>query len=183
MSQPREDEILKLLKQGKMQLAFNLIVDDYSEPLYWHIRNMVNYHEDANDVLQNVFVKVWKGLNSFEGRSKVYSWLYRIASNECFSFIEKRKKRAATRIDEDETNLQLASDPYFEGDEVAELLRNAVELLPDKQRQIFTLKYFEDLKYAEINEIVGGSIGSLKASYHHAVKKIENFIKASSMGV
>ena len=140
---------------------------------------MVLSHEDADDLLQNTFIKAWNNLEYFRGEAKLSTWLYRIALNECLNFLNKQRAQKHLSIEESEANLlnQLESDPYFDGDQTQLLFEKAIQTLPEKQRIIFHLKYFEDMKYNEISEIMGTSIGALKASYHHAVKKIEEFFK------
>ena len=161
--------------------AFKELVETYQERLYWHIRRFVFNHEDANDVVQNTFIKVWRGLDSFRADSKLYTWLYRIATNECITFVNKRKKNQAEALEGegDEGSLhgsKLKADEYFDGNEAELKLYQALETLPEKQRAVFQLRYFEDMKYEEMSTVTGTSVGGLKASYHHAVKKIEHFI-------
>ena len=183
MSDILEKKITDLIAQEDYEQSFGLIMSGYKERLYWHIRNMVLKHEDADDVLQNTFIKIWRYLPKFEGRSKVFSWAYRIATNESLSFIESAKKKIAISIDDMENSVAntLVSDTHFDGDYAQALLHQAVKSLPVKQQQVFIMKYFDDLKYQEISEILEVSIGGLKASYHHAVKKIKDEIKKNSM--
>lgn len=184
MSINPEEKIITLLSKGQVELAFNEIISMYQERLYWHIRNMVMNHEDADDVLQNTYVKIWKNLENFQGRSKLFSWMYRIATNETLSFLEKRKRKQAASLDHLEVySNQLVADEFFDGDALAAMLRSAVEDLPTKQKQVFIMKYFDDLKYSEMAEILSMSVGGLKASYHHAVKKIEAYIKAKAIEI
>lgn len=173
----QEKEIIQALNQKAFDKAFNLIVDEYQQRLYWHIRRMVVDHDDANDVLQNTFIKIWKALPKFKVASKVYTWSYRIASNESITFLNK--KRETTSFDDVAHQMaqDLSTDQYFDGDEAQMKLHSAIASLPDKQKAVFNLKYFEEMKYDEISEILQTSVGALKANYHHAVKKIENFIK------
>ncbi|MGB0178242.1 MAG: RNA polymerase sigma factor, partial [Owenweeksia sp.] len=152
--------------------GYESILDLYQERLYWHIRGMVGGHDNANDVLQNTLIKVWKGLDSFRGDSRIYSWLYRIASNEAISFIQREKTRFGASGEQSFFMEKLAQDPYFDGDEATLRLWEAIDRLPDKQKEVFKLKYFEELKYEEMSEMLGTSVGALKASYHHAVQKI-----------
>lgn len=158
--------------------AFNELVSLYKERLYWHIRHIVKSHDDTNDVLQNTFIKVYKNIDSFKGDSKLYSWMYRIATNEAITFINKRAKQMNVTNEEVQTmaiqNLQ--SDVYFEGNDIQLKLQEAIAKLPEKQQLVFNMKYFQDLKYKEISEILETSEGALKASYHIAVKKIEAFL-------
>lgn len=171
--------ILKLQEPDQQREAFEWIVNTYKEQLYYQIRRMVLSHEDADDLLQNTFIKAWNNLEYFRGEAKLSTWLYRIALNECLNFLNKQRAQRHLSIEESEANLlnQLESDPYFDGDQTQLLFEKAIQTLPEKQRIIFHLKYFQDMKYNEISEIMGTSIGALKASYHHAVKKIEEFFK------
>ena len=175
-----EKEIVVLLQDpARQREAFARIVKEYSEQLYWQIRRLVLTHEDANDILQNTFIKAWTNIEYFRGDAKMSTWLYRIALNECLTFLNKQRASQQLSIDEAETEMmnQLESDTYFDGDETQKIFLQAVKLLPDKQQMIFNLKYFKEMKYEEISEILGTSIGALKASYHHAVKKIESFLE------
>lgn len=172
------DDILALLNQNK-ELGFRRLMKEYKEPLYWHIRRMVVIHDDADDVLQNVFIKVWKGLDNFRSDSAIYTWLYRIASNEVFSFLANKRRQNISSINDIETDFMqiIDSGSYFDGDNAQKLLQKAILELPEKQRMVFNMKYYEDLKYEEMSELLGTSVGALKASYHHAVKKIELYLK------
>ena len=175
-----EKEIVVLLQDpARQREAFARIVKEYSEQLYWQIRRLVLTHEDANDILQNTFIKAWTNIEYFRGDAKMSTWLYRIALNECLTFLNKQRASQQLSIDEAEaeTMNQLESDTYFDGDETQKIFLQAVKQLPDKQQMIFNLKYFKEMKYEEISEILGTSIGALKASYHHAVKKIESFLE------
>ena len=172
-----EEQILVLLKNVKThEKAFHIFVDTYQQRLYWHIRRMVQNHDDANDVLQNTFIKIWRALPKFKAESKIYTWAYKIATNESITFINKRKEN----ISFDEVSYMLSqdltSDVYFTGDEIQRKLAQAMATLPEKQKAVFTLKYFDELKYEEMSEITGTSVGALKASFHHAVTKIKNFL-------
>lgn len=159
--------------------AFNLLVRQYQKKLYWHIRKILIDHDDTDDVLQNVFLKVWKSLDSFKAESQLYTWLYRIATNESINFLNQKKKRAGIPLDEVSSFLasNIESDQYFKGDEIQTILQKAILTLPDKQRIVFNMKYFEEMKYEEMSGILDTSVGALKASYHHAVKKIEEYLK------
>ena len=170
-----EDILIQQLRDPKIRReTFSELVKAYSEPLYWHIRRMVISHEDANDLLQNTFVKAWTGLDGFLGNAKVSSWLYRIAINETITFLNKSFR--AVPIEEAEAIAsQLEADEYFDGDDLQTRLQAAIQTLPPKQRTIFNMKYFEEMKYEEMSNILGTSIGALKASYHLAVKKISSF--------
>ena len=161
-------------------LKFEDLVSQYKERLYWHIRRMVISHDDADDVLQNTFIKVYKNLQNFNGESQIYTWLYRIATNESLTFIKKRKRTTQIGSEELQESLvaNLTSDPYFNGDEAQLTLQKAIDTLPAKQKQVFVMKYFDELQYNEISEILDTSEGALKASYHHAVKKITEYVTA-----
>ena len=176
-----EREVLALLQDPSTQKkAFTLIVDQYSEQLYWQIRRMVLSHEDANDLLQNTFLKAWANIDYFRAEAKISTWLYRIALNECLSFLNKR--RATVSLDDPEADVlqRLESDPYFSGDKAQKALQRALLTLPEKQRMVFNLKYYQEMKYEEMSEVFGTSVGALKASYHHAVKKIEKLLRDDS---
>lgn len=175
-----EAQLIIDIQQGKdLNKSFSLLVRLYQQRLYWHIRNIVKNHEDANDVLQNVFIKVFKGIQKFKGESKLYSWLYRIATNEALTFLSQKAKKYNISNGELQTRLieNLEADIYFEGDEVQLKLQKAIATLPQKQQLVFTMKYFEDLTYHEISEILRTSEGALKASYHIASKKIKDFLQ------
>lgn len=181
MSEYPESELLTMFRNEALRSkAFNLIVLQFQERIYFFIRKMVLDHDDANDVTQNVFIKAWKGLDSFRGDSKLSTWLYRIATNESITFINKRKKIAGVPLDEVAYGLSksLEADVYYDGDEIQRKLQTALATLPAKQKSVFIMKYFEDKKYKEISEITGTSVGALKASFHHAVNKIEEFLKS-----
>lgn len=175
-----DDKILRLIsKPQTSESGFRLLMNEYQERLYYHIRKMVVHHDDANDVLQNCLIKVYRNIHNFEGKSKLYTWLYRIATNETITFINKKKRKSTASIDEEESHLSnsLKADQYFEGDQIQAHLQKALQKLPEKQRIVFNLRYFEEMGYKEMSEILGTSVGALKASYHHAVKKIENHFK------
>ncbi len=176
-------DILELIsEQTTFEQGFRLLMTRYQERLYWHVRRLVVHHEDADDVIQNTFIKVFKGLSGFKGNSKLYTWLYRIATNETMSFLQKRKRHHMQSIDgEQDLTKNLLADPFFDGDEVQARLIQAIQQLPDKQRVVFNMRYYDEMKYAEISEVLGTSIGGLKASYHHAAKKIELFFKEASV--
>jgi RNA polymerase sigma factor (sigma-70 family) len=159
--------------------AFQILVQKYQEKLYWHIRRIVVDHDDTNDVCQNMFIKVWRNLEKFQQNSKLYTWLYRIATNESLTFINKRKRQKSSPLESDGYDLsaQLKADPFFEGDEVQILLQNAIATLPEKQRIVFLMRYYDNMKYDDMAVVLETSVGALKASYHHAVKKIEKYIK------
>jgi len=174
-----ENKISELLSNQRFSEAFNLIVEQYKERLYWHIRKIVLIHEDADDVLQNTFVKVWRYLDNFKQNSKIYTWLFRIATNESITFINNKRKNEEDSFQnyEDFLSNNLESDEYFEGDKVQLILQKAILTLPEKQRIVFNMKYFDEMKYDQISEITETSVGALKSSYHHAVKKIEEYVK------
>jgi RNA polymerase sigma factor (sigma-70 family) len=158
--------------------AFNLIMRKHQQKLYWHVRRMVIDHEDANDLVQNTFLKAWNHLEGFREDSSLYTWLYRVATNECLSFLRQKRLRAFVSFGdvEEELGNALTDHGGFNGDQLQLKLQRAILTLPDKQRLIFNMKYFEELKYEEMSELLGTSVGALKASYHHAVKKIEKYI-------
>ena len=167
-----------LLNPKTQHVAFRNLVQLYQKPLYNHVRNMVLSHDDANDVLQNTFIKVFQNLKNFKGESKLFSWMYRIASNEAISFIQQRAKKSGIQSEEVQQKAinKLESDVHFDGNEIQLKLQKAIAILPEKQQLVFKMKYFEELKYEQIAEITGTSVGALKASYFHAVKKIECFL-------
>ena len=175
-----DEELSALLQSPERQhKAFEAVVRQYSEQLYWMIRRMVNVHDDANDVLQNTFLKAWNGLSAFHGDSKISTWLSRIAINESVDFLRRQKARSSVSADEDMSLANtLMADPYFDGSETQALLQEAISRLPDVQRTVFQLRYFEDMKYSEMSKVLKTSEGSLKASYHIAVKKISEFFKS-----
>lgn len=182
MDNYNEKEIIALLQDPTRQKeAFECIVKQYSEQLYWQIRRLVLSHEDANDLLQNTFIKAWINIDYFRAEAKMSTWLYRIALNECLTFLNKQRALNQLSIDDVETDIThtLESDTYFNGDKTQQLFQKALQTLPEKQRIVFNLKYFQEMKYEDMSEILGTSIGALKASYHHAVKKIEHFLKES----
>ena len=154
-----------------------MIVEQYSEQLYWQIRRIVYSHDDANDLLQNTFIKAWTNIDYFRGDAKLSTWLYRIALNECLTFLNKQRAATTVSLDDPEADVlqKLESDPYFSGDKIQITLQKALLTLPEKQRMVFNLKYYQEMKYEEMSEIFGTSVGALKASYYHAVKKIEKF--------
>jgi len=177
MPQPISEAILieQLKTPGTRNQAFETLVNQYSSKLYWQIRHVVTFHDDANDVLQNTFIKAWLALDNFRGDSRLSTWLYRIAANESLAHLQQ--KRDTLPLDDPDANVaqQLESDPYFDGDETELQLQQALLSLPPKQRQVFTLKYYDGLKYEEMSAILETSEGALKASYHIAVKKIEEY--------
>ena len=165
-----------LQNSATQEAGFKTLIKEYQQPLYWHIRKIVFDHEDADDVLQNTYIKIFKNIKNFRGESKLFSWMYRIATNEALTFIKQKSRKLGLSLNEfnEKQVNQLEADMYFEGDAIALKLQLAVANLPEKQRLVFNLKYYEELKYEEISEILETSVGGLKASYHHAVKKIKN---------
>jgi RNA polymerase sigma-70 factor (ECF subfamily) len=173
--------ITQLKDKATRETAFRKLMADYKERLYWHIRNIVKSHDDTDDVLQNTFIKIYRYIDNFKGDSKLYTWMYRIATNEALTFLSKQAKRKSITDEELQTSLieNLESDVYFEGDEIARKLQEAIATLPEKQRLVFNMRYFQELKYSDIAEITETSEGSLKASYHLASKKIEEYLKTN----
>lgn len=177
---PDDKELLYQFKDPALkERAFTAIVAKYQERLYWHIRRLVVDHDDANDVLQNVFIKVWKGLENFREDSQLYTWLYRIGTNEALSFLEQQKKRNTVSLDGIEENLsnKIKADTNFDANRLEWKLQLAIQQLPEKQRVVFSLRYYDELPYQEMSRMLDTSEGALKASYHHAAKKIEEFLK------
>lgn len=175
-------ELIKRLRDpATCRDAFGEVIKIYTEPLYWQIRRMVQSHDDANDLLQNTFLKAWSSIENFRGEARLSTWLFKIAINESLTFLDKERRRLNISIDDQEAVLArtIEADPDFDGDDLQRKLRLAVASLPEKQRLIFNMKYFDDMKYEEISNILGTSVGALKASYHLAVKKIENFFSDS----
>jgi RNA polymerase sigma factor (sigma-70 family) len=174
-----DNELLIEFKEAATkERAFTRIIKKYQEKLYWHVRRMVVEHEDANDVLQNIFIKVWNGLDNFREDSQLYTWLYRIATNESLTFLEQRKKRSAVSLSDIEKGLsnQIKADKNFDANKLEWKLQLAMQQLPEKQRIVFSLRYYDEMPYEEMSRVLETSEGALKASYHHAVKKIEDFI-------
>lgn len=178
--QVEDSEILKKFAQENTRdEAFRLLLNKYQQKVYWHIRRMVISHDDTDDLVQDVFLKVWKSLSNFRNDSQLYTWLYRIATNESITFLKRKQIRNSVSIDDDDgENMvkKLAESPYFDGDKAQMKLQKALLTLPEKQRLVFNMKYFDDLKYEDISEILGTSVGALKASFHIAVKKIEQLL-------
>ncbi|MBX2902669.1 MAG: sigma-70 family RNA polymerase sigma factor [Chitinophagales bacterium] len=182
-----DSELLDLFHAGQREKAFTLLMEKYQERVYWHIRRMVLNHDDADDVLQNTFVKVWRALENFRADSQFYTWLYRIATNEALNHLNVKKKKAAIPFegnsgnnDDEDNNFgpanYLKSDPYFNGDAIELKLQKAIDTLPEKQKQVFLLRYYDEMPYEEMSEVLGTSVGALKASYHHAAQKVEAFL-------
>jgi RNA polymerase sigma factor (sigma-70 family) len=178
--QVEDSEILeKFAVESTRNEAFNLLLKKYQQKIYWHIRRLVIDHDDADDLVQEVFIKVWKSLSNFRNDSQLYTWLYRIATNESITFLNRKKQKSNISLDETagaELAESLMESPYFDGDKAQLKLQKALLTLPEKQRLVFNMKYFDDLKYDEISEILGTSVGGLKASFHLAVKKIEEYL-------
>ena len=174
-----DQEIIEQFRNEQTRnYAFNLLVREYQKRLYWHIRKIIIDHDDTDDVLQNVFIKVWRNLENFKEESQLFTWMYRIATNESINFLNAKKKRAGIPLDDVSAFLvgNLESDSYYKGDEIQTKLQKAILTLPDKQRIVFNMKYFDEMKYEEMSKILETSVGALKASYHHAVKKIEDYL-------
>ena len=169
-----------LQERPTKEAAFRQLVSEYKERLYWHIRNMLKDHDDTDDVLQNTFIKIYNNIHQFNGNSQLYSWMYRIATNEAINFLNQKSRQQQISSEELQQKIvdRLESDVYFEGDEIQLKLQRAIATLPEKQQQVFNMKYFQELKYREISTILGTTEGALKASYHIAVKKIEEFLKS-----
>lgn len=168
-------EIMRLYRSGERTKAFEAIVSVYSERLYWHIRRFTCSHEDTDDLLQDTFTKIWAALPSFREDAQLFTWIYRIATNEALNFLRKKKVRAMISFEDIHSDMErkIDSDPYFNGDAIQRRLHKAIQKLPPKQRLVFNLRYFDEMKYEEISEITGITTGSLKASYHHAYNKIK----------
>lgn len=176
-----EDQLLRDLQDPKNRnTAFRELLRLYQERLYWQIRNIVKNHEDADDVLQNTFIKIFRNIEKFKGDSQLFSWMYRIATNESLTFLKKRAREMQISSEELQQQIidNLETDVYFEGDKIQLKLQRAIATLPEKQQQVFNMKYFQELKYKEISDILGTSEGALKASYHIATKKVEEYLKS-----
>lgn len=173
-----EDIVVQLRNPDTQRSAFSQVVSCYGEKLYWQIRKMVLSHDDAKDLLQNTFLKAWTSIDYFRGEAKLSTWLYKIAVNECITFLNKQ--RSINNISIDDTDVfmldRLKGDEYFDGDQAQIKLQKAVLTLPEKQRLVFNMKYYNEMKYEDMSEVLGTSVGALKASYHHAVKKVEEFL-------
>lgn len=181
VSQDDKDLLAIYQQPATREKGFTLIIQKYQERLYWHIRRLVVDHEDANDVLQNVFIKVWKNLQGFREDAQLYTWLYKIATNECLSFLEQQKRKQTVSLSDVETGLEnkLKADSQFDANKLEWKLQRAILTLPEKQRIVFNLRYYDEMPYEEMSRVLDTSEGALKASYHHAVKKIEEFIKST----
>lgn len=185
MAVTQEDkELLALFgNPDTREKGFTLIVRKYQERLYWHIRRLVIDHDDANDVLQNVFIKVWKNLDNFREDAQLYTWLYKIATNECLTFLDSLKRKSAISLSDVESGLsnKLQADPNYDASKIEWKLQNAILQLPERQRTVFSLRYYDEMPYEEMSRVLDVSEGSLKASYHHAVKKVEEFLKRTDI--
>ena len=170
-----DKEIIALQRSGEYLKAFNAIVESYTERLYWHVRRFLCSHDDANDLVQDVFIKIWNALPSFKGESQIYTWIYRIATNESLNAIRRHRLRSFIEFDSPTERMirKIDEDPYFNGDALQRELQKAIQRLPEKQKLVFNLRYFDEMKYEDIAEITGTSVGALKASYHHAYNKIK----------
>jgi len=170
--------LMQFREAATKEKAFTSIIKKYQEKLYWHIRRMVVEHEDANDVLQNVFIRVWNGLQNFREDAQLYTWLYRIATNECLTFLEQQKKKSTVSLGDVENGLsnKIKADSNFDANKLEWKLQLAIQQLPEKQRAVFSLRYYDEMPYEEMSRVLETSEGALKASYHHAVKKIEDYI-------
>lgn len=180
ISDKSDAELLAQFREpATREAAYTTLIRKYQERLYWHIRRMVVDHDDANDVLQNVFIRVWNGLENFKEESQLYTWLYRIATNESLTFLEGQKKRSAVSLSEVESGLsnKIKADKHFDANKLEWKLQLAIQQLPEKQRVVFTLRYYDEMPYEEMSRVLETSEGALKASYHHAVKKIEDYIR------
>lgn len=179
MAKITDQEILDKFKNpATREIAFSTLVRKYQEKIYWHVRRLVLDHEDANDVCQNIFIKVWQNLEKFKENSQLYTWLYRIATNEALTFINQKKRTDSIPIETDDYDLSdsFDADPYFDGDDLQVRLQKAIAALPEKQRVVFLMRYYDEVKYEDMAEILDTSVGALKASYHHAAKKIEKYL-------
>ena len=181
MKSYNEEDILKSLHSGDsvvQERAFEQVVNHYSEKLYWQIRKMVLSHDDTNDLLQNTFIKAWTNIGLFRGDAKLSTWLYRIAMNESITFLNKQRAQNNISIDDQDVFIieKLETDEYFDGDEAQLKLQKAIATLPDRQRAVFNARYYDEMPYDEMSEVMGTSVGALKASYHHAAKKVEDFL-------
>ncbi|MBQ4917899.1 MAG: sigma-70 family RNA polymerase sigma factor [Muribaculaceae bacterium] len=183
-SKEYNEEIIieELRNEDTRQRAFNKVMRHYSQPLYWQIRRMVIDHENTNDILQETFIKAWININHFRGDAKLSTWLYKIAINESITFLNKERNKQTTSIDDEDSFLinNLQADDWFDGNDLQLELQKAINRLPEKQRLVFNMRYFDEMKYEDMSEILGTSVGALKASYHHAAKKIEEFFSETN---
>ena len=174
-----DSQIIELYRNGQKEKAFDNIVSSYTERLYWHIRRFTCSHDDSNDLLQDIFIKVWSSLPNFRGDSQLFTWIYRIATNEVLNHIRKQRLRAMVSLDSEANFLakKIDEDAYFNGNELQRELHKAIQRLPEKQRIVFCFRYFDEMKYEEISQITDTSVGALKASYHHAYNKIKDELR------
>ncbi len=180
MEEISDSDLLEMFRiESSRNHAFHMLVTKYQKRIYWQVRRIIIDHDDANDVVQNVFIKVWKNLATFKEASSLYTWMYRIATNESLTFIKQKRANMYVPFDSVSGSLsrKLEDDNYFSGDAIQKKLQKAILTLPDKQRIVFNMKYFENIKYEQMSQVLDTSVGALKASYHHAVKKIEAFLK------
>lgn len=179
MGKIEEQNILRFLQNSKERTkGFEMLVTQYGESLYWKIRSIVLTHDDADDVLQNTFLKVWNGLDNFRGESRLSTWLYRIAINEALDFLRSKRQETFVRADDEPSVAnRLVADEYFDGNHMQALLQEAISQLPDVQRTVFTLRYYDEMKYSEMSELLHTTEGGLKASYHIAVKKVTEYLR------
>lgn len=185
MTNTADENLLSLLQHAQTaERGFRVLMETYQEQLYWVVRRMVNDHDDANDVLQNCFIKVYRSIHTFEGKSKLYTWLYRIATNEAITFLNQKSRKTTASIDSGELPMvnTLQADASVDGDELQAQLQKALMQLPEKQRIVFNMRYFDEMPYEEMSKVLDTSVGALKASYHHAVKKIENYFREAEIG-
>ncbi len=174
-----DEQLLEMFRQeSSREEAFTAIIKKYQEKLYWHIRRMVVVHDDADDILQNTFIRIWKGLPGFREDARLFTWLYRIATNECLSFLEQKKRKASVPLDQalETLSQSLRADSHFDSNKLEWKLQLAIQQLPEKQRVVFNMRYYDEMPYQEISQVLETSEGALKASYHHAVKKIEDYL-------
>jgi RNA polymerase sigma-70 factor, ECF subfamily len=180
-----DEHILNLLNnQATYERGFRLLMQTYQEPLYKHVRRLVIYHDDANDVIQNTFIKIFRNIERFEGKSKLFTWLYRIATNEAITFLNSKNRKETDTLDDPNGSYvaqSLKADTFFDGDDIQKKLLQALATLPDKQKAVFNLRYYDEMPYEEMSQVLDTSVGALKASYHHAVKKVEAFFKGVEM--
>lgn len=178
VTSPDTELLLQFRDPETREKGFTSIIKKYQEKLYWHIRRMVITHEDANDVLQNVFIRVWNGLGNYREDAKLYTWLYRIATNECLTYLEQQKRKSSVSLSDVEEGLsnRVVADKFFDANKLEWKLQLAIQKLPEKQRIVFNLRYYDEMPYEEMSRVLETSQGALKASYHHAVKKVEEFI-------
>ena len=178
ITDPTDEQILALMRDpGALERGLKLLMDKYQAPLYRHLRRMVHDHDDTNDLLQNCFIKAYRRIGQFEGKSKLYTWLYRIAANEAITFLNGKKRKATGSLDEEMQNISqsLRADDPIDGEAVQAQLQRAMDTLPNKQKVVFALRYYDELPYEDMSAMLHTSVGALKASYHHAVNKIEKF--------